>query len=377
MKRIVTYLITGVIVSSALAGCGGGGGGNSLKATGTYAEPAYAESSYASDDMYMSEDYAMEEAAEYEESASGSNGVEKVDDETVKNNNRKIIKTVNISAETEEFDSFVANVNAKVIALGGYMENTDISGRSINSSMSSMRRASMTARIPAQNLDSFVDHVSTNSNILNKSESASDVTLNYADTAAHIKSLRTEQDRLNELLMQAEDIETILAIETRITDVRYELESYESRLRTMDNQVDYSTVYINVNEVERYTPVEVPEQTVGERIIIGFTENLISAKEFLVDFFVEAIVAIPIIAVLLLFLIVPVVIVILIVLFVIGRVKGPQYRAEQKAKRAERKAAKRKGKKQGVKHDVKQTPKASNVTTDAIASEADNNDKHE
>lgn len=372
MKRIAAYLVTGVIVSTLLAGCGSGGGGNSLKATEAYAEPAY-----ASDDMYMSEDYAMEESATYDTADNGSEGVEKVADDAVKNNNRKIIKTVNLSAETEEFDSFVANVNAKVIALGGYMENTDISGRSINSSMSSMRRASMTARIPAQNLDSFVDHVSTNSNILNKSESASDVTLNYADTAAHIKSLRTEQDRLNELIKQADDIETIIAIETRITDVRYELESYESRLRAMDNQVDYSTVYINVNEVERYTPVEEPKQTVGERIAIGFTENLISAKEFLVDFFVEAIVAIPIIVVLLLFLLVPIAVVILIVFFVIGRVKGPQYRAEQKAKRAERKATKRQLKKQGTKHEVKQAPKAPTTTIDNVSSEKNENDKHE
>lgn len=341
MKRIIAYLITGVIVSSALSGCGGGGNSSSpMKSTDTYSEAAY-----ASDDMYMAEDYAMEEAAEYDSADNGSEGVEKVGDEAVKNNNRKIIKTVNISAETEEFDSFVANVNAKVDALGGYMENTDISGRSINSSKSNMRRASMTARIPAQNLDSFVDHVAINSNITNKSESASDVTLNYADTAAHIKSLRTEQDRLNELLLQADDIETIIAIESRITDVRYELESYESRLRTMDNQVDYSTVYINVNEVERYTPIEEPTQTIGERIIIGFTANMIKAKDFLVDFFVGLIVALPIIGVLLLFLLVPVAIVVFIVFFVIGRVKGPEYRAEQKAKRAERKRAKKAGKK--------------------------------
>ena len=330
MKRISVILITGVILSTLLTACGSGGGSN-YKASETANESAVA----MSDDMYDSYDYAMEEAPA---EASGSAGVEKVLDETVSNSNRKIIKNVNLSVETEQFDDFIININAKVTALGGYLENTDISGRSINSAKS-MRYASITARIPSNNLDNFVTHVTENSNITNKSESAQDVTLNYADTAAHIKSLRAEQERLDELLLQADDIETIIAIEQRITDVRYELESYESRLRTIDNQVDYSTVYINVHEVERYTPIEEPKQSIGQRIIVGFTENLIDAKDFVVNFFVGLIIAIPILVVVAVFVGIPVIIVVLFVRYIVGKVKGPEYREEQKKKRAEKKAA--------------------------------------
>lgn len=341
MKKKIAFLITSVIITGTLAGCGGGG--NSASKYQATAEESAAYESFESDDMYYNGgDYAAAEAP--------AEGVEKVEDDAVTNSSRKIIKTVNISAETEEFDKFIANVNAKVTALGGYMESTDISGRSINSSKS-MRHANLTARIPAKNLDSFVTNVADNSNITNKSESADDVTLSYADTAAHIKSLRTEQERLDQLLLQADDIETIIAIESRITDVRYELESYESRLRTMDNQVDYSTVYLNVTEVERYTPIEEPKQTVGQRILVGFTENLIRAKEFVVDFFVELIIAIPIIIVLLVFLAIPVVIVLFLVRWVVGLVKGPQYREELKAKRAKKKAEKKSKKTAVAKQD--------------------------
>lgn len=341
MKRYGIFLITSVIVSATLFGCGSGNSSGSKMA----ASESAAAYSYESDDMYYSDDYAMAEEASYEDNAyedSTANGdIEGVNDSDVEKSNRKIIKNVNIDAETEEFDSFIKNIESKVASLGGYLESTNISGRSINSSKSNMRNASITARIPSKNLDSFVTNVSENSNITNKSESAEDVTLNYADTEAHIKSLRTEQERLNELLLQADDIETIIAIESRITDVRYELESYESRLRSIDNKVDYSTVYISVREVERYTPVEEPEQTVSERIIIGFTENVINVKEFLVDFFVEFIIAIPILVVVLLFMAIPVVIVILIVRFIIGLCRGPQYRAELKAKKAAKKEAKK------------------------------------
>lgn len=361
MKKILAYLITGVTVAGMLSGCGGGS--SSYKASEPMAM-ASESAEYYSDDMYES-NYAAEEAI-------ADNGIEKVGDETVENTNRKIIKNVNIEAETEEFDNFIANVEAKVKSLGGYMESTNISGRSISSSKPNMRNASLTARIPAKNLDSFVSNVSELSNITNKSESAEDVTLNYADTEAHIKSLRTEQQRLDQLLLQADDIETIIAIEARITDVRYELESYESRLRSMDNKIDYSTVYISVREVERYTPVEEPDETIGHRILVGFTENLIEAKDFVVNFIVEFIIAIPILVVLIIFVAVPVIIIFFVVRFLVEKFKGPEYRAQAKAKREEKKAAKKakkslpKAKKlvKAPEQSDKKVPEDNNVTGD-------------
>src|SRR5574344_2349929 len=330
MKKVLSYLITAVTIGAVFAGCGSGSNYKSTEA----AEMAPEE--YHSDDMYEA-DYgtgAYEEAVE--EEAAVEDGVDSIDDGAIENSSRKIIRNVNISAETEEFDSFVSNIDKKVKELGGYMESTNISGRSISSSSKNMRSADLVARVPSNKLDSFVSNVADISNITNKSESAEDITLNYADTQAHISSLRTEQQRLDELLLQAEDIETIIAIESRITDVRYELESYESRLRTMDNKVDYSTVTIYVREVERYTPVEEVKQTVWQRIAVGFTENLLDAKELVIDFIVGFIISIPILLVLAVFVAVPVVII-----FFVEKIKGPEYRAQAKARRAEKKAKKK------------------------------------
>ena len=83
---------------------------------------------------------------------------------------------------------------------------------------------------------------------------------------------QTEQERLLQLLEQAESIEDIITIEQRLSDVRYQLESMESQLRSYDNQVDYSTVYLYIDEVEVYTPVE--EETTWERISAGFMDSL-------------------------------------------------------------------------------------------------------
>ena len=86
--------------------------------------------------------------------------------------------------------------------------------------------------------------------------------------------LETEQQRLLELLETAESLDDILTIESRLTEVQYELDSKESQLRTYDNQIDYSTVYLDINEVVRYTPQE--QKGTWERISTGFRENLYS-----------------------------------------------------------------------------------------------------
>ena len=64
----------------------------------------------------------------------------------------------------------------------------------------------------------------------------------------------------------------LLEIEARLTDVRYELENYASQLRLYDNQIDYATIYLNISEVQEYTPVEEP--TFFERIRTTFSDAL-------------------------------------------------------------------------------------------------------
>lgn len=149
----------------------------------------------------------------------------------------------------------------------------------------------MVLRIPADKLDLFVEHVNANANVINSSETADDVTLEYVDTSAKITALETEQARLLELLAAAEDLESILKIEERLSDVTYELERYASRLRTLDNQVDYATIHLSIQEVTVYTPVEEP--TVWYRISTGFSDTLSDLGETITDVFVWFVVESP------------------------------------------------------------------------------------
>ena len=56
------------------------------------------------------------------------------------------------------------------------------------------------------------------------------------------------------MLSKSEDVETLIALEQRLSDVRYEIESIERSLRNYDMQIKYSTVDLDLREVEVYTP---------------------------------------------------------------------------------------------------------------------------
>lgn len=207
--------------------------------------------------------------------------------------NRKWIITVNMEAETENLEEAISAIMQRVAGLNGYVEDQSIYNGSTYSSSSSRRRrnASLTIRIPADQVDGFTETVAGIANVISNSKSLTDITLKYTATANRVEALETEQARLLELLSQAENMSDLLEIESRLTDVRYELENYASRLRLYDNQIDYATLYLSLREVQEYTPIEKP--TTWERIRSGFIGSIQGLGESLENLLVWIIVASP------------------------------------------------------------------------------------
>lgn len=203
---------------------------------------------------------------------------------------RKLIKNVNMNVETEEYDDLVTAVSKRITELSGYIENSNM-GKNGNNSYDVTRYANITARVPADKVDSFVTEISEEANVISKSENIQDVTLQYVDVDSHKKALEKEQERLLELLSQAEQMEDIISIESKLTDVRYEIESYTSQLRTFDNQIDYSTVSLYITEVQSLTPVVEP--SVGSQMINGLIKNVKNVCTGLKHFLIWCFISIP------------------------------------------------------------------------------------
>lgn len=201
---------------------------------------------------------------------------------------RKVIKTANLNLQTLEFDAFAAALDQKIAEAGAYLQYADVSGTDYYGGRKS---ANYTIRVPEANLDLFLAGVEGIATVTNKTLGEEDVTLNYVDTEARIKTLEIEQERLLALLEKAEDLDSIIMLEQRLSEVRYSIESYQSKLRTYDDKITYSTVRIYVYEVTRVQEKE-PE-TLWERIQNGWADTMYDISAGAQDFLVWAIVNLP------------------------------------------------------------------------------------
>ena len=209
---------------------------------------------------------------------------------------RKLIRNVSMNLETREFDALTKSISDAVTFFGGYMEQADVSGNSLYwSGERSSRYSNITARIPENKLDAFLTEVSSQGNVTYKNESVQDVTLQYTDITSRKKTLQMEQERLWELLEKAESVDAVIALEARLSEVRYQLESIESQLRTLDNQIVYSTVYLSIQEVQVLTSTD--PDTIPVRIQKGLSRSLNTLKISSIDFLVWFISSLPILAV--------------------------------------------------------------------------------
>ena len=274
MKKLLALLLCLILAAALLTGCGADSSGTK-------------EYIYAADQAVAEEPMpnAIRTAGGVLTEESGS-----ADLTTQAPESRKWIVTVNMDAETEDLDGVLAALNDLIAELNGYVEDQSIYNGSTYSSHR-YRSASLTVRIPAQDVDRFTEDVEGIANVVSKNKSLEDVTLSYVDTQSRMEALETEEDRLLELLSQAETMADLLEIESRLTEVRYELDSVTSQLRTYDNQIDYATIYLGLEEVQEYTPTEEP--TLWERIRDDFTDSLERLWESLQNLLVFVIAALP------------------------------------------------------------------------------------
>ena len=300
MKRYLSVSLVLLLLLGMLTGCG--------------AKNAMTEAAAPAAGAPMATEAAMEEVL-YDEAGSGISNTA-----TAMPENQKLIRTVYMDAQTTSMDGVMSWLENRVAELGGYFEQKSIRRSGSRDDGSYYRYADMVIRVPAENLDGFLAQIGENTVVTSTREETENVTLQYVSTKSRVEALETEQKRLLELLEEAGSMEDLLTIEERLTDVRWELENYASQLRVLDNQVDYSTVYLNINEVDK--PKVVTERTVWQKIGDGFAENTIDLWDGIVAVFVWLLSSLP--------FLIP-----LAVVAVVGFKMGKRLKAK-KAKKAEK-----------------------------------------
>ncbi len=252
-QRFLACLLILVLMLAVLASCG------KASNDALYSENDYAgkgeDAGFVSDKEYVSDTVESPE----------SGGTLKYDE--------KIIKTVSMSAETRDYDRAFAEIRSLVARFGGYEESVKSTGRSYDSADRYTRTAYLVVRIPAEQLDAFLNQVGTMVNVTSEYATVSNVTAQYYDMQARLEVLETEKEAYEEMLKKSEDVSYLLKIRDRLYDVIEEIESYKTRLALLDQKVAYSTVTVDLHEVIEYTEKPIKDPTFGERIGKAFAES--------------------------------------------------------------------------------------------------------
>ena len=231
-------------------------------------------------DSPMAADYSLNTMA-LESGADNGTAVYSEDDAAAaahSTDHAKIIYTANLSLESKDYDAARAALDAALAEAGGYLESS-----SEYSDAGDSRSVSLTYRVPQANYQSFLDAVAAAANVTYRSQQADDVTTQYMDVSARLSNLQAQRTRLQQLQAQAETLSDLLQIEDSLTEVQSQIESWQSQLDWYSDQVQQCTVYIDLNEVQTYTPADEGFfSRIGTALVSGWGNFVNGLQQFVV-----------------------------------------------------------------------------------------------
>lgn len=325
MKKTLA-LILALLMLLSLCACGAGSkGSDTAAATESIQEAPAAEApaeaagnGYGGLASYSSSYAADAEYAEAEEQdGSGETGTGEI-------NPDKIIYSGEAQVETRNFDDSIAMLMEMLEQYGGWIESSSLSGAnyySISRGNSGNRSASYTLRIPSDKFETVMNSLSQLGNVPYTHTYSENVTAQYYDTQARLTAYETQEARLLEMMEKAETVSDVITIEEKLTELRYQIESLQSTLNNWDRQVNYSSLYVTVDEVGEYTPQ--PQQSYLQELWQALTGAFKDLGRFFKNFLVFLVSAIP-------------TIIVLVVLFFIFRPIYRKVKARRKARKAGR-----------------------------------------
>lgn len=165
---------------------------------------------------------------------------------------RKIIKNADLSMDVENFDESFRAIQQMVDRAGGFIQNSNsyVSRSNVGEDGREYKEGHVAMRIPNNEFNRVIAEIEKLGKVTNRSVFGNDVTKQYMDTEARLKSKKVQEERLLDILSKASKVEDILKIENELNRVRTEIEIYTSQLRDWDNLVEYSTINVFMREVE-------------------------------------------------------------------------------------------------------------------------------
>jgi len=319
MKKRISILICAVLATTLLIACASGGNAapsewlglteNSMMMADSMPVPVAEapqmsrRASYDdSDESVVYDTGGSAGEADYEFSAAvGGNTVVPITAPMNEGLAEKIIYSVHANIETMQFDETIAKIHGMLARYNAFVENSSVSGINYESRFygwNEFRYAYFSLRVPVQQLNAMTDSLKELGNVTHISNDATNITTQFYDTQSRLNSLNIQEERLLDMLRKAEDVPDLIMIEERLSDVRYQIEMLTTTLTGWQRQVDYSTITMQIREVEEFTEQKEINPPYWKQIADGFISTINAVGRFFMDLFKWLIISAPVLIIL-------------------------------------------------------------------------------
>ncbi|WP_067599799.1 DUF4349 domain-containing protein [Nocardiopsis listeri] len=247
--RVVTVMASAVLGALLLTSCGATSEQADFESTGDSAPASRGLTEPENADAEAPE--GVEQGGEEAEPADTVGSDVEIDD-------RRLIHTAHMTVRVQ--DVAEASEDAKELTRGsdGYVASEELS-----TPADGAPEGSLTLRIPTGEYEGALTDLAELGDRSDIERSVEDVTEEIADVESRIDSSETALESLRGYLEEAENVDDLLRVEREIQDRQADLESFQARLETLQNQTSYSTVHLTLRPPSTYLEERSGDESIG------------------------------------------------------------------------------------------------------------------
>jgi hypothetical protein len=290
-QRTSLVVMLALALSFPLTSCGTSHSSADEKTDAYYGAASAATEDYDAYDEYSYAEAETEDAVGIAASGSTLNLTEAGADPA--SETQKLVYTASVSIDTTDYQATVAGLQDLMTSCGAFAEYENERMRGSQE----LHAIEVTLRVPAESYDALMAGIDgIGGTVTTRTSQVTNITRSYADNEAVIQGLEIQEQRLLDMMSQAETVEDMLLVEERLSEVQTQLNRARTSRESMDASVNLSTVSVTIYEV-RY------ETTTGRtsyltRVLNAFADMWDGLIEGIGDLIIGLIYALPAIVIL-------------------------------------------------------------------------------
>jgi hypothetical protein len=154
---------------------------------------------------------------------------------------RKVIRTARIELRADDPAGVAATATKLTEGSGGFVASSNATGIG-----DAIERIDMRLRVPADKFEGVLESLRDDGELLVEGLQGQDVTDEYIDLEARLRSQKALEERLLSILATTSLVKDVLEVEAKLVDVRTEIERIEGHLRAMNDRVSFATIELAV-----------------------------------------------------------------------------------------------------------------------------------